>query len=88
MLSILGIPIVFFSLINDIYTKSDSTRNLGLNTFYFANPGSMTYVIPSIVKDVSAMLVAITILRPGTPFLLGGGGGSNIFYYKLGGSVE
>lgn len=57
-------------------------------TFYLAKPGSTTYVIPSIVKDVSAILVAITIFLPGTPLLFGGGASSNIFCYILGGRVE
>lgn len=69
-------------------TSNDSTLNLGLNTFCFAKPGSITYVIPSIVNDVSAIFVAITILRPGIPFLFGGGGPSNIRYYYTGGRVE
>ena len=54
-------------------TKRDSTLSLGLNTFYLEKPGSITYVIPSIVNDVSAILVATTIFLPGIPFLLGYG---------------
>lgn len=69
-------------------TSRDSTLSLGLKTFYLANPGSITYVIPSIVRDVSAILVAITILRPGIPLRLGGGAASKIFYCRLGGRVE
>jgi hypothetical protein len=59
-----------------------------LKTFYFANPGSITYVIPSIVNEVSAIFVAITIFLPGIPFLFGGGPASKIFYYIFGGNVE
>ena len=33
-------------------TNSDSTRILGLYTFCFEKPGSITYTIPSIVNDV------------------------------------
>lgn len=44
--------------------------------------------MPSIVKEVSAIFVAITIFLPGIPLLLGGGGSSKILYYKFGGSVE
>mmetsp|Transcript_10773 Transcript_10773/g.44578 ORF Transcript_10773/g.44578 Transcript_10773/m.44578 type:complete len:205 (-) Transcript_10773:1826-2440(-) len=35
----------------------------GLKAFCLTNPGSMTYLMPSMVSDVSAMLVASTILR-------------------------
>ena len=38
-------------------TSSDSTRMRGLYTFCFAKPGSITYTMPSMVSDVSAMLV-------------------------------
>lgn len=69
-------------------TNNDSTLSLGLKTFYLEKPGSMTKVMPSIVKDVSAIFVAMTIFLPGTPFLFGGGGSSKIFYYNYGGSVE
>jgi hypothetical protein len=48
-------------------TSRLSTRIRGLYTFCFAKPGSMTYTMPSIVSDVSAMLVDTTILRPGGP---------------------
>ena len=34
-------------------------------TFCFENPGSTTKTIPSIVREVSAMLVLTTTLRPG-----------------------
>jgi hypothetical protein len=47
-------------------TSNDSTLNLGLNTFCFAKPGSITYVIPSIVNDVSAIrVVRIILILPG-----------------------
>ena len=48
-------------------TSRLSTRMRGLYTFCFEKPGSTTYTIPSIVSDVSAMLVETTILRPGAP---------------------
>lgn len=38
-------------------------RQCEAHTFCFANPGSITYTIPSIVSDVSAMLVATIHLR-------------------------
>ena len=44
--------------------------------------------MPSIVIEVSATFVATTIFLPGTPFLFGGGAGSNIFYCSAGGRVE
>ena len=70
-------------------TSSDSTRMRGLYTFCLAKPGSMTYTMPSMVSDVSAMLVLITILRPGgCPGLRDGGAGSKIFCCIAGGSVE
>lgn len=54
-------------------TSSDSTRILGLYTFCLENPGSMTYTMPSMVREVSAMLVETMILRPGgLPGLLSG----------------
>lgn len=47
-------------------------------TFCFEKPGSMTYTMPSMVREVSAMLVETTILRPGgPPGTLGPGAGSN-----------
>lgn len=54
-------------------TKSDSTLSLGLYIFYLAKPGSITYTIPSMVRDVSAILVDTTHLRPGIPLLFLGG---------------
>ena len=39
----------------------------GLYTFCLAKPGSITYTMPSIVSEVSAMLVETMILRPGGP---------------------
>ena len=48
-------------------------------TFCLAKPGSTTYTIPSMVREVSAMFVEKTILRPGgPPGLRGGGGGSKM----------
>jgi hypothetical protein len=58
-------------------------------TFCLENPGSMTYTMPSMVSDVSAMLVDTTILRPGgPPGITGPGAGSKIFCCCAGGSVE
>jgi hypothetical protein len=52
---------------------------LGLYTFIFAKPGSTTKYIPSIVRDASAIFVAIT------HFLEPAGAGSNISdCYSLG----
>jgi hypothetical protein len=59
-----------------------------LYVFYLANPGSTTYTIPSIVSEVSAMLVATTHFLPGIPLLFLGGAGSNILYYWAGGRDE
>ena len=59
-------------------TSRLSTLMRGLNTFCLANPGSMTKTMPSMVILVYAMLVAMMILRPLMPFLLGLGGGSKI----------
>lgn len=36
-------------------------------TFCLLNPGSTTYTMPSMVSDVSAMLVLTTTFRPGGP---------------------
>ena len=48
--------------------------------FCFENPGSTTYTIPSIVKEVSAMFVDIMTLRPGLPLGFGlVGAGSKSF---------
>ena len=48
-----------------------------------------TYTIPSMVSDVSAMLVDTTILRPaGPPLARAGGALSKIFCCMAGGSVE
>lgn len=77
-----ALPALYFALALEIGdTNKDSTLILGLNTFYLENPGSITYTIPSIVKEVSAILVAIIIFLPGIPFLLVGGGASKILYY-------
>lgn len=59
----------------------DSIPVLGLYEVCFPKPLSITYIIPSIVKEVSAMLVAkIT-------FLLPGGQGSKILACKSDGKV-
>mmetsp|Transcript_15676 Transcript_15676/g.59484 ORF Transcript_15676/g.59484 Transcript_15676/m.59484 type:complete len:308 (-) Transcript_15676:713-1636(-) len=44
-------------------TCSDSTPVRGLKEFCFTNPASITYLIPSMVSDVSAMLVEKMTLR-------------------------
>ena len=53
-------------------TNNEATRIRGLYTFCLLNPESTTYTTPSIVNDVSAILVEITIFRPGFPFLASG----------------
>jgi len=53
-----------------------------------AKPGSMTNTTPSMVKDVSAIFVETTTLRPIAPFGLLGGAGSKILCCKFGGKVE
>lgn len=58
------------------------------STFCLANPGSMTNTTPSIVKDVSAIFVETTTLRPIAPFALFGGAASKILCCKFGGRVE
>jgi hypothetical protein len=64
-------------------TSSDSTLIRGLYTFCLLNPGSTTYTIPSIVKDVSAILVDTTTLRPGgPPGYLGPGASLNIYIIR------
>ena len=63
-------------------------KNRKLVTFYFENPGSITYTIPSIVREVSAIFVDTIHFLPGMPFLFGPGGGLNILYYYWNGSVE
>ncbi len=50
--------------------------------------GNTTYTIPSIVIEVSAILVDMTIFLPGIPFLFLGGALSNIFYCIYGGKDE
>jgi len=58
------------------------------STFCLANPGSITNTTPSIVKDVSAIFVETTTLRPIAPFALFGGAASKILCCKFGGRVE
>jgi hypothetical protein len=55
-------------------TSRDSTLIRGLYTFCLAKPGSITYTMPSMVRDVSAMLVEIIIFRPAIPPSRAGGG--------------
>ncbi len=43
-------------------TRSDSTRIRGLYTFCLEKPGSITRTTPSIVNDVSAILVYLVVL--------------------------
>jgi hypothetical protein len=57
-------------------------------TFCLANPGSITNTTPSMVSDVSAMLVDTTTFLPMAPFGLFGGAGSKILCCKAGGKVE
>lgn len=58
-------------------------------TFCLAKPGSMTYTMPSMVSDVSAMLVDTMILRPaGPPGRAAGGAGSKMRCCCCGGNVE
>ena len=58
-------------------------------TFCLAKPGSITYTMPSMVSDVSAMLVETMILRPaGPPGRAAGGAGSKMRCCCWGGSVE
>ena len=58
-------------------------------TFCLAKPGSTTYTIPSIVREVSAMFVEKIILRPGgPPGFRGGGGGSKMARWRSMGNVE
>ena len=65
-------------------TSSDSTRMRGLYTFCLENPGSITYTMPSMVRDVSAMFVETTIFLPAMP-LRGGGASSKILCCCCGG---
>ena len=69
-------------------TRRLSMRRRGLYTFCFESPGSTTYTIPSIVSEVSAILVAKIIFLPGMPSLFLPGGSSKILFYYYGGSVE
>ena len=69
-------------------TRRDSMRRRGLYTFCLERPGSTTYTIPSMVSDVSAILVAMTTFLPGIPFLFLGGAWSKILFYYAGGNVE
>ena len=57
-------------------------------TFCLENPGSITNTTPSIVRDVSAMLVDTTHLRPMAPLGLLGGAGSKMRCCWAGGRVE
>lgn len=80
-------------------TSKDSTLIRGLYTFCFENPGSITYTIPSIVKDlyklhyvkiqcyVSAMLVLTTTFLPGGLPFVATGAGSKMRCCRGGGKV-
>ena len=58
-------------------------------TFCFEKPGSTTYTMPSIVREVSAMFVLTTSFRPaGPPGYLGGGASLNMSCCCLGGREE
>src|SRR6266702_1224353 len=48
-------------------TRRDSTRMRGLYIFCLEKPGSTTYTIPSMVREVSAMFVEMMTFRPGGP---------------------
>ena len=50
-------------------TIKDSIPVRGLKVVYLENPASITYIILSIVSEVSAILVAITTFR--APFGVG-----------------
>lgn len=53
------------------------------------NPGSTTYTMPSMVRDVSAMFVETTTFRPGPPpGLVGPGAASKMRCCAAGGSEE
>lgn len=54
-------------------TSRLSTLYRGLYTFYFDRPGSTTNTMPSMVSEVSAILVAKIILRSGAPLIVGAG---------------
>ena len=69
-------------------TKRLSTLILGLYTFCFENPGSITNTTPSMVSEVSAMLVERTTFLPIAPFAFLEGGGSKILCCRFGGSDE
>lgn len=58
-----------------ILPASNTTQT---QTFCLEKPGSMTNTTPSIVRDVSAILVDTTHLRPMAPLDLLGGAGSKI----------
>jgi hypothetical protein len=68
-------------------TSKLSTLSLGLYTFYFENPGSTTYTMPSIVREVSAIFVEITHFLPGIPLEFGPGAFEKIYCYCYEGSV-
>ena len=57
-------------------------------TFCLAKPGSITKTTPSIVSEVSAMLVDTTTFLPTAPFDRRAGGGSKMRCWRLGGRDE
>ena len=59
-----------------------------VRTFCLENPGSMTNTTPSMVREVSAMFVETTTLRPMAPLGLVGGADSKILCWSVGGRVE
>ena len=59
-----------------------------VRTFCLENPGSMTNTTPSMVREVSAMFVETTTLRPMAPLGLVGGAASKILCWRAGGRVE
>ena len=68
--------------------NSEAIEQKLVPTFCLENPGSMTKTTPSMVSEVSAMLVDTTTLRPIAPFGLVGGAGSKIRCWRAGGKVE
>ena len=81
------------SFLVDTGQKISNKIYLGWNTiivqtFCLENPGSITNTTPSIVRDVSAMLVDTTHLRPMAPLGRLDGAGSKMRCCCCGGRVE
>ena len=61
------LPLRWSALLFDmVVTGREVILDLGVYWDMRASPVSMTYLIPGMVKEVSAMLVAIIIFRPET----------------------